>query len=46
MVKCKHYKTCKHYREDSYTCQHDDEATDYCGVYDDEEAREEVCIVQ
>ena len=49
MVKCKYWKTCKHYREDGYTCKNNDEAEDYCGVYweeEDERAIEKVNIVR
>jgi len=31
MGKCKHYKTCKLYEKNGYTCNHESEAETYCG---------------
>jgi len=31
-MKCIKYKTCKHYRKDSFTCNSDLEAINFCGI--------------
>lgn len=32
--KCRYKKICKYYKVRVYTCQHEDEACDYCGTYE------------
>lgn len=31
-VKCKYWKVCGNYKVGSYTCNHEQEAEDYCGI--------------
>jgi hypothetical protein len=32
-MKCKFFKTCDFVVKDAYTCNHDEEACEYCGAY-------------
>jgi hypothetical protein len=35
---CKFHAVCSGYRKEAHTCQHDDEAKYYCGLYKQHEA--------
>lgn len=33
MSKCAYSHICVHYQKNGFTCNHDDEANGYCGIY-------------